>query len=215
MTDHTLIGGRERRRVEIVDYNSGWPTVFQNHASRIGHALGEYAAISIAYTVASCFDVIEREGRFDLVERQIDPPYRKDYDAIAGNHPLDWQHRFDMRGWGILLALDDNQHVGGAIIAGRTGGIELLGEQHDLAVLWDIRVAPQCRLAGVGRALFEAAEQWARLQGYRELLVETQNVNVPACRFYQRHECTLVTANHDVYVEFPEEIQLLWSKSLC
>jgi len=60
--------------------------------------------------------------------------------------------------------------------------------------------------------LFDAGEQWVRSQGYRELMIETQNVNVSACRFYQRRGCILVAANPGVYPECLNEIQLLWSK---
>ena len=67
----------------------------------------------------------------------------------------------------------------------------MLEGRHDLAVLWDIRVAPSSRRRGVGAALFCAATEWAAATGYQELKVETQNVNVAACRFYGRHGCEL------------------------
>jgi GNAT superfamily N-acetyltransferase len=54
----------------------------------------------------------------------------------------------------------------------------------DLAVLWDIRVQPERRGRGVGKALFYASVDWACRRGCRQLKVETQNVNVAACRFY-------------------------------
>jgi GrpB-like predicted nucleotidyltransferase (UPF0157 family) len=39
----TLIGGRERRRIEIVEYDPQWPQVFQEHARRIAQTLGDVA----------------------------------------------------------------------------------------------------------------------------------------------------------------------------
>ncbi len=50
--------------------------------------------------------------------------------------------------------------------------------------------------------------------GRRELTVETQNTNAPACRFYARRGCRLAAANPGVYAEAPHEIQLLWFKDL-
>jgi hypothetical protein len=47
-----------------------------------------------------------------------------------------------------------------------------------------------------------------------ELKVETQNINLPARRFYQRQGCVLRAVNHGAYREFPEEIQFLWYKEL-
>lgn len=38
-----LIGGRERRRIEIVDYDHGWPVRFREEAERIQRALGARA----------------------------------------------------------------------------------------------------------------------------------------------------------------------------
>jgi hypothetical protein len=44
--------------------------------------------------------------------------------------------------------------------------------------------------------------------------VETQNINVPACRFYAKQGFALGAAHHFVYPALPEEVQLLWYKDL-
>jgi ribosomal protein S18 acetylase RimI-like enzyme len=75
-------------------------------------------------------------------------------------------------------------------------------------------VSPAARGRGAGRALFAAAEGWARARGCRELKVETQNVNVPACRFYMRQGCALGAVNRGAYPGLTGEIQLLWYKDL-
>jgi GNAT superfamily N-acetyltransferase len=90
----------------------------------------------------------------------------------------------------------------------------MLEGRRDLSLLWDIQVAPDARGRGVGSALFERVEAWALAQGCRELKVETQNINVPACGFYARHGCEPRAARHAAYPELPEEIQLLWYKDL-
>jgi GNAT superfamily N-acetyltransferase len=90
----------------------------------------------------------------------------------------------------------------------------MLEGRADLAVLWDIRVAPAARRHGVGTALFEAAQIWALDNGCRQLKIETQNINVAACRFYARQGCVLRAARHGVYPECPDEIQLLWYKDM-
>lgn len=43
-----LIGGVERREIVIVDYDPGWPQVFEAHRTRIADALGE-AAVRIEH----------------------------------------------------------------------------------------------------------------------------------------------------------------------
>ena len=138
----------------------------------------------------------------------------KDYDALPGNHPLDWRTRFDVRGWGVLVARRDEERVGGAVIVARSADVALLQRRADVALLWDIRVAPAVRNRGIGAALLSAAEAWARTRGARALEVETQNTNVPACRFYARHGFVLRTVRRGAYPELPDEVQLLWCKVL-
>jgi len=180
-------------------------------------ALEEYAGISIAFEVGVVFDVAQADGRlgaFILTERSLNAPYVKDYDAIEGERPSDWAKRFDVSNWGLFAALADSRRVGGAIVAFKTPGLEMLEDRADLAVLWDIRVSPEARGKGVGSALFRAAEAWAKAKGCRQLKVETQNINVAACRFYTRHGCILTSVRHFAYPGLPDETQLLWHKDL-
>jgi hypothetical protein len=44
--------------------------------------------------------------------------------------------------------------------------------------------------------------------------VETQNINVPACRFYARMRCTLGAIHRYAYPDLPGEAQLLWYRTL-
>lgn len=90
-----------------------------------------------------------------------------------------------------------------------------MGGRDDVAVLWDIRVLPRERGGGVGSALFRAAGGWARTRGCRRLTIETQNINVPACRFYQKMGCTLGAIDRFAYPGQPAEVQLLWWKALA
>ena len=100
--------------------------------------------------------------------------------------------------------------VAGAVVAIRTEGLDLLEGREDLALLWDLRVAPESRNRGIGSALFAAAVRWSRARGCAQLEVETQNINVSACNFYARRGCRLEAVHHDAYPDLPDEIQLLW-----
>ena len=46
------------------------------------------------------------------------------------------------------------------------------------------------------------------------LIAETQNINVPACRFYAAQGCELRGIHVGAYPEHPEEVQLLWYMDL-
>jgi GNAT superfamily N-acetyltransferase len=183
-------------------------------ASRIpSPALLEYARIPSVFEVNAVLDVSRRGAGepFMLAERAIDTPYLKDYDAIAGG-PTTWAQRFDTSRWGLLVARTDGQCVGGVTVAHGTPGVEMLEGRSDLAVLWDIRIAAERRRHGIGTALFEAAWAWATTRGCRVLEIETQSINVAACRFYARQGCVLQAVNPGAYPGCPGEVQLLWYK---
>jgi GNAT superfamily N-acetyltransferase len=178
-------------------------------------ALVEYARLPIAFPVDQVLDVTARaEGGFALSARRLEVPYVKDYDAVDGEGPLHWSRRFDVSNWTLFTARVAGSRVGGATVAFDTPGLTMLEGRRDLSVLWDIRVAPDARGKGIGSALFEKVEAWARAHSCQQLKVETQNINVPACGFYARHGCELRAVHHAAYPELPEEIQLLWYKDL-
>ena len=180
-------------------------------------ALLEYARVPIVFTVDRVLDVTNRDdgpGGFALSERRLEGPYEKDYDAIAGEGPLQWATRFNLSHWALFTARVATRIVGGATVAFDTPGLTMLEGRRDLAVLWDIRVSPEARRQGVGSALFERVAAWAQLHGCRQLKIETQNTNVRACRFYERQGCQLRAIDRGAYPELPDEIQLFWYKDL-
>jgi GNAT superfamily N-acetyltransferase len=175
------------------------------------HFFEEYARISTAFEVTSAYEVTASScdcNRFGLVERPLNERYVKDYDTIAGNHPLDWPKRFDLSDFSVFSARIDGHRMGGVVVAIKIEG------RRNLAVLWDIRVAPEMRRCRIGFALFAAVEKWAVARGCCQLEVETQNINVAACKFYASCGCKLAAVHHFAYPEFPNEIQFLWHKDL-
>ena len=181
-------------------------------------ALSEHAAIPIAFVVDRILEVRLLDGGLggmSLAEAAVTDPYVKDYDAIEGAGPQCWPGRFDVSHWVLIAARRDGASAGGVVIAGQTPGLHMLGGRDDVAVLWDIRVSPRERGAGIGSALFRAAGDWARARGCRWLKIETQNVNVSACRFYQKMGCTLGAIDRFAYPGQPAEVQLLWWRALA
>ncbi|HLM02462.1 MAG TPA: GNAT family N-acetyltransferase [Pyrinomonadaceae bacterium] len=182
-------------------------------------ALSEYEKIPISFKVESYFRVELRGdgglGGIRLIEEPVAAPYVKDYDANENYRPSGWRRRFDISHWGILSAVDGEiGRVGGAAIAWNTLEVEMLEGLQDLACLWDLRVHPRYRGRGVGHGLFEYTLGWARARKCRRLLVETQNINVPACRFYARQGCELGAINRYAYPESLNETQLLWYRNV-
>ncbi|HEY3267164.1 MAG TPA: GNAT family N-acetyltransferase [Armatimonadota bacterium] len=169
-----------------------------------------YADIPIAFTVRSILLARTVEGGLGgllLTEMPV-APYQKDYDALES--PLAWAACFDTSRWAVFAAHEDGRRIGGAVAAWNTPDVDMLEGRTGLAVLWDIRVHPDFRRRGAGHALFQAAAQWARERGCTAMDVETQNVNVPACRFYARQGCDLRIIRRFAYPTLPHEVQLIW-----
>ena len=180
-------------------------------------SVADLKEVSVAFNVDRICDVMpvgNGSGGFTLLERTIDIPYVKDYDRIDGEGPTQWASRFDITNWGFIRAQSQGRLVGGAVIAFNTPGVIMLERRKDLAVLWDIRVSPEVRERCVGSALLRAAEAWAISTGCTRFKVETQNINVAACRFYEQHGFVLRTVDRFAYPGLPGEIQLLWYKDL-
>jgi len=175
--------------------------------------LEQYGEVPIRFRVESVFRVVEADGGpggLLLREEKLAKPYEKDYDSYEEGGPVRWRPRFDVSGWGIFMAFADGRHVGGAVVA---VGPEIDNIPKGWAKLFDIRVHPDLRRRGIGTALFEPAVAWCREHGIAMLEIETQNVNVQACRFYAGRGCRLGTIDRYGYAGHPQvghEAALYW-----
>lgn len=172
--------------------------------------LAEYASIPIAFEATS--RLVRTDGDEGFTTRALSAPYHKDYDAL-GESPREWPATHAVHRWGLLVASREGVIVGGAAVAPPGDvmrGMDLPGHP---AVLWDLRVAPDARGHGVGTALFRAAQDWARAQGISRMVVETQDINVAACRLYMKLGCRLLSFDAEAYESAPGEARMLWSCS--
>jgi ribosomal protein S18 acetylase RimI-like enzyme len=179
-------------------------------------ALPEYIRIPATFEVRSVFEVQPIDhglGGLTLTEQRVDPPWIKNYDDL-GENPADWPTRWDTSKWGILSAYVDASRVGGCTIAYDTPSVHKLGDRKDIAVLWDIRIHPDFRGQGIGARLLDAAAAWTAQRHCLILTAETQNNNVPACRFYTKQGFTLGAVTRFAYAELPDEVELVWYKEL-
>ena len=116
--------------------------------------LDVYASIPISFKVSKIFELsLSRAGLggIEFHERDV-PVYTKDYDSLGS--PLTWPLEFDTGNWGLFLAMEGENPVGGAAVAWNTAGVNMLEGRIDLSVLWDIRVIPGQRGRGIGKFLF-------------------------------------------------------------
>ena len=175
----------------------------------------ECANIPIRFEVRSVLQITgDDPSSAILTEVPVERAWIKDYDAIEGEGPANWAKRWDVKNWALLSAYLGGKRIGSCALARDTPGVDMLQGQSHLVAMWDMRIGCDYRRQRVGSLLFEAAVGWARGQKCRELRVETQNINVPACRFYERHGCRLRSIDRFAYKDFPNEIQLIWSLDL-
>ncbi|MFI5200950.1 MAG: GNAT family N-acetyltransferase [Candidatus Kapaibacterium sp.] len=175
--------------------------------------ISNYCTIPMAFRVESRFiPRLLADSKWELDEKHVSQPYIKDYDKDKSPH--EWAHRFNLSKWAVLSAYEGDERCGGAIIAFDTPGIGMLEGRSDLAVIWDIRVHPDFRHKGIGTRLFTEAIKLATARGCKEIKIETQNINVPACKFYAQMGCELRVVRPGAYPTLPDEIQFLWFKEL-
>ena len=97
---------------------------------------------------------------------------------------------------------------------GRIAG-QIILHRHWNAFAWveGIGVDKSFRRLGIGRALVRRGEEWARKQGLPGIMLETQDNNVGACRFYS--SCGFVLKGFDTGLygeseQYRDEIALFW-----
>jgi GNAT superfamily N-acetyltransferase len=178
--------------------------------------MAAYGSIPIGFEISSRIRVGElvRSGGKDLTEEPA-PRRWKDYDLCEEDRPDVLVRRFDTSSWGVLAAQSGDARIGGALLAWNCPGYEMLGGRTDLAAIVDLRVHPDWRGRGVGRALFLAATDWVRARGCRALLVETQDTNVAACRFYAAMGCGLDSVDPEGYGPQVDEAKIVWRLELA
>jgi ribosomal protein S18 acetylase RimI-like enzyme len=178
------------------------------------HSLGAYATIPIAFEVREVVDVsVLQPGTSHIATRPLSAPYVKDYDAIPLNDPVSWTARHTADRWIILVAYVQKQSVGGAVLVTDPQDVTRLGGRAPSALLWDVRVHPDWRRRGIGRVLLDAADDAARAAGCAGIHVETQDINVAACRLYAASGYTLQDIIPNAYADANGETKLMWGKS--
>lgn len=176
-----------------------------------------YDQVTQNVEVSSVYKVIRADGGLGglvLEEVRTDPYVR---DLSVYERACDLENMFDLKNWRFYMAFDGDIPIGAATVAGKTEDLHLLGGMPDACVLWDIRLNDKYKHQGLGRELFDLAVSGARADGYKKMLIECQNNNVTACRFYRRQGAELTKIDMNAYCSeegLEDEVQFIWTLDL-
>jgi GNAT superfamily N-acetyltransferase len=126
----------------------------------------------------------------------------------------DYTNDFDISNWAIFMAFNENKPVGGITAVSRTKEVRMLDNREDLCVLWDLRVNDEYKGMGIGTKLFEMVVDWSKTNNLKQIKIETQTNNVPACKFYAKQGAVLKFFNEYSEINNSDanehEMQVIW-----
>ncbi|HDR7273438.1 TPA: streptothricin N-acetyltransferase SatA [Bacillus paranthracis] len=116
------------------------------------------------------------------------PSYEKSY-LQNDNEELAYNDYINKQNQVIYIALLHNQII---------GFIVLKKNWNHYAYIEDITVDKKYRTLGVGKRLIDQAKQWAKEGNMSGIMLETQNNNIAACKFYEK--CGFVIGGFDFLI---------------
>ncbi|MDY8046617.1 GNAT family N-acetyltransferase [Paenibacillus polymyxa] len=129
-----------------------------------------------------------KNDNWTYIEESFPEPYFKQYE----DDDVDISY-IDEQGKSIFLYYDENDCV---------GQIKLCTNWNGYALIEDIAVAKDWRHKGIGAALLSKATEWAKQNNLVGLMLETQDVNVLACRFYAKNNFVIGGVDTMLYSNF-------------
>jgi len=161
--------------------------------------MGDLKKIDDSFETNSALELKTRDGEITYEIREI-PLYKKTYGEIEEQ---EWRSFINSETGAAFLAYKEDQ------IAGR---ISLKKHWNNFAFI-DIAVDRLFRRQGIGRQLLSTAIEWARKQNFPGIILETQDINVSACKFYESCGCRIGGFDKFLYkgVNLPrEETAVFW-----
>jgi ribosomal protein S18 acetylase RimI-like enzyme len=160
--------------------------------------LDEVVPILSGYETSEIYTVEKEETalqtRFDIRLVTLDAPYRANF--VDDFRPEEMRRYLGLLAGGSAAGAYQQDRLIGLAIG------EAFAEERTLRI-WEFHVHPAARRMGVGRALMEYVIAKARRDGLEMLVLETQNTNVPAIRFYRSMGFTLEAIDRFSYFYWP------------
>lgn len=129
------------------------------------------------------------DGIWSYVEEIFEEPYIKQYDMESIDNSY-----IDEKSKAVYFYYEEDQC---------TGQIRLRENWNGFAFIEEISVAKGSRNKGIGTALINTAVEWAKQNHLIGLMLETQDVNLLACRFYAKNNFNIGAVDSMLYSKFP------------
>ena len=151
------------------------------------------------------FDIIGKivpvfiDGKWSFSEVLYENPYEKIYPADEEQ----WEDYIGNPDKTIYFYYKDNDCA---------GQIRLRKNWNQYAYIEDIAVSKSYRKSGVGTKLVEKAVEWTKSKNLCGLMLETQDVNLLACRFYSKLGFQIGGVDTMLYANFDtaDEKAIFW-----
>ncbi|MDI6453311.1 GNAT family N-acetyltransferase [Peloplasma aerotolerans] len=135
-------------------------------------------------------------------------------DLASEEKVSDWIEILNEDSTSIMVIEDNDLWIGGCITVTHSPKVNMLRNNMENAVLWDIRVHPQYQKLGIGSILLESSIQFAKKKECKHLIIETQDNNPTAIDFYVKHGAYLIDVNPNAYHDQPNETQYIFQIDL-
>ncbi|MFW9914028.1 MAG: GNAT family N-acetyltransferase [Candidatus Thorarchaeota archaeon] len=135
--------------------------------------LNDFYRIDNSFKVSSVIELSMVQGEIQYEVKEVAESWEKKYDEIRDFDPASV---IDSETAVIFLAYIEDE------IAGK---IVLKKHWNNFAHIEDIAVDRSFRRQGIGKQLLHRAIRWAREKNFPGISLETQDVNVGACRLYE------------------------------
>ena len=126
----------------------------------------------------------------------------------------DYAKEFDISNWAVFMAFDGDKAVGGVTAVSKTKEVRMLDNRDDLCALWDLRVDDAYKGMGIGTMLFKMVVDWSKSNELKQIKIESQTNNVPACKFYAKQGAVLRCFNEYSEIGNPHarehEMSVIW-----
>lgn len=160
--------------------------------------LNDYNRPSGGFSVIGRLVPEYRNGSWSFTEELFEEHYHKQYDEEKVDDSY-----IDNEDKAVYLYYDGDRCM---------GRIKLRANWNGFAVIEEIYVDKDSRGKGIGTVLLRQAVVWAQTNGLIGLMLETQDVNLQACRFYASNQFTIGAVDTQLYARFPtaHEKAIFW-----